>query len=423
MNRKTLKAIAKTRRTVNRFKYPMGASFGLIAVFFVFQNGTCQDTSSVRYSGTSSTGLSTSTSTSATLSLIASSSSVAVGGTITFTAYGGSAPYYFSKTSGSGDGTFADSNQGIFKATTAGSLIVGVRDFAGSVQYYPVTVTSSSSPLSVSPAALVVGVKGTVQMNASGGTTPYQYRMVSGTGSVNKDTGVYTASTNATTAVIAVTDAISNTAQTQISVTLKDPNVPSTQLAQPQFSVCLDHELVFTYQNDGTSNHPSFTFLGTGSDANGIGTNCSVATSIKKVTLTNLDLSANVQKSYRGRISVSGRGGDNKNKSTFNYCISPSDASIAYISKYSDRDVTFKTRSYSNGPIMFNGADAKIGDIVLDDQGDCTHHGGLFGWGGCDRHYGDGSGTYLVNMTGYYSSIYDDCSDFDQKNVVQVLPQ
>ncbi len=420
MNRKTLKAIAKTRRTVNRFKYPMGASFGLIAVFFIFQNGTCQDTSSVRYSGTSSTGLSTNTSTSTSLTLIASSSSVAVGGTITFTAYGGSAPYYFSKTSGSGDGTFANSNQGIFKATTAGSLIIGVRDFAGSVQYYPVTVTASANPISVSPAALVIGVKGTVQLNASGGTTPYQFRMVSGSGSVNKDSGVYTASTNATTAVIAVTDALSNTAQTQVSVTLKDPNVPTTQLNQPQFSLCLDNDLVFTYENDGASNHPSFTFLGTGSAAYGIGTNCSVVASVKKVTLTNLDLSANVQKSYRGRISVSGRGGDNKNKSTFNYCISPDDPSKAYISNYADRGVTFKTRSYSNSPIMFNGADAKLGDVEMDDPGDCTHRNI---WGTCKAHYGDGSGTYLVNMTGYYSSMYNDCSDFNQDNVVQVLPQ
>ncbi|KHD89441.1 MAG: hypothetical protein OM95_03500 [Bdellovibrio sp. ArHS] len=85
------------------------------------------------------------------------------------------------------------------------------------------SATCHSGPLKLSAVpgvnrGKVVNTSGQYSFKAAGGSPPYQYSLVSGGGSVNAGTGVYTASSSAGTATIQVTDSLGGVATQSISV-------------------------------------------------------------------------------------------------------------------------------------------------------------------------------------------------------------
>ena len=82
------------------------------------------------------------------------------------------------------------------------------------------TAATSSDELFLDDAT--VGLASKVTLAASGGTTPYQYRIVSGAGTLNLSSGVYTAGSVAASVTVKVTDADGTVATATITV---QPNI------------------------------------------------------------------------------------------------------------------------------------------------------------------------------------------------------
>ena len=87
--------------------------------------------------------------------------------------------------------------------------------------------------LSISPPATAVATSGTFAFTATGGVGPYTYTLLSGGGSVDPVTGLYTAPAAAGTAVIQVTDKTGTSVEAVITVDVPpdyavnlDPNIP-----------------------------------------------------------------------------------------------------------------------------------------------------------------------------------------------------
>ncbi len=153
------------------------------------------------------------------------SASVVVGGSVRFTASGGSAPYVWSVTDvaiGSIDAS------GTFTAFAAGVTQVHATD-ANGVQSPPALVTvNDTATLTITPNTASVGVGQSVTFAASGGSAPYSWRSNDpAIASINAITGVLTGLAPGTTTV-SVTDN-GNRTVTSGPVTVTDISVsPST---------------------------------------------------------------------------------------------------------------------------------------------------------------------------------------------------
>lgn len=138
-----------------------------------------------------------------------------------FNASGGQPPYSFSIVSGSSSGTI-DPSTGVFTALrVAGTVVVRVTD---SIASLPSEATVNVyAPLVISPKPASVEAGGTKTFTASGGVPGYSFAVVSaaGTGTIDADTGAYTAPPTPCSATIRVTDSIGNVDQT--AVTVVDP--------------------------------------------------------------------------------------------------------------------------------------------------------------------------------------------------------
>ncbi len=142
-----------------------------------------------------------------------SSYTLAVNNTYTFTASGGEAPYTFSIQSGSGS---VNSSTGLYTApATAGSVVVRVTDNNGQTADATVTVNPA---LAISPASVTIALNGTQAFSATGGVTPYSYSVVSGGGTIDPLSGMYTAPGTAGSVTVRVTDARSNTSDSTVTV-------------------------------------------------------------------------------------------------------------------------------------------------------------------------------------------------------------
>lgn len=75
------------------------------------------------------------------------------------------------------------------------------------------THDTTGGPLAVSPLTATVIVNGTCTFTASGGTPPYRFSIVSGSGTINAETGVYTAPAAPSSDPIQVGDAAGGTAE------------------------------------------------------------------------------------------------------------------------------------------------------------------------------------------------------------------
>jgi len=143
-------------------------------------------------------------------------------GTQTFTAVGGTEPYTYAVYAGVGT---INSSTGVYTAPgSTGNATISVTDANGSVSYASVQITST---LSLSPSSAIVAVSGTQSFSASDGVPPYTYS-VSGSGSINASTGLYTAPGSTGSATITVTDGASNTATASVTVVNSVSVSPST---------------------------------------------------------------------------------------------------------------------------------------------------------------------------------------------------
>lgn len=203
---------------LNKYKYPLTATLGLIAIFGIFQNGTCNNNGSYSAgqnngSGTGGGGGGVSTFTASPLT-----ATVAPGGTVRISGVGGTAPYAYVKSFGDGSISLVGVYTAPAFATTAG---ITVTDVNGNSAYVNITVeVAAQSALSLVAAASTVNTGGTVQLTASGGSNSYRFSKVSGGGQINTS-GLYTADNTAGTVILMVTD--NGTLLTaQVSITVQN---------------------------------------------------------------------------------------------------------------------------------------------------------------------------------------------------------
>jgi len=148
------------------------------------------------------------------LSISPTSTTLAVNNSTTFSAVGGTGPFTFSRLSGTGS---VNATTGVYTApASAGSAVVRVTDSLGATADANVTVNAA---LTISPTSQTMGINGTLNFSADGGVVPYSYSLVSGTGSINASTGLFTAPATPDTTIVRVTDSIGNTANSTVTIT------------------------------------------------------------------------------------------------------------------------------------------------------------------------------------------------------------
>ncbi len=160
----------------------------------------------------------------AALAITPAAQTMGINGTLNFSATGGVVPYSYSVFSGGGS---VNASTGVFTAPgTAGSTVVRVTDSNGNFVDSNVTVTAG---LSISPASTTLAVNNTVTFVAANGATPYTFSILSGTGTVNATTGLYTAPATAGSAVVRVTDNLGATANANVTVNAALAITPATK--------------------------------------------------------------------------------------------------------------------------------------------------------------------------------------------------
>jgi hypothetical protein len=143
---------------------------------------------------------------------------------ITLTASGGILPYTFSL---SGGGTLSGATSTTVTYTppsSSGSATVQVLDGVSSSASASITINPATAGLAISPASAQVTAGGTTAFSAAGGTPPYTYS-VSGSGTVDPTTGLYTAPASApASATVTVKDSATPTpAASSATVTVVPP--------------------------------------------------------------------------------------------------------------------------------------------------------------------------------------------------------
>lgn len=160
----------------------------------------------------------------AALQISPTSQLMLVGNTVTFSAIGGVSPLSFSIASGSGS---MNSSTGDYTAPISiGSAVVRVTDSYGNTSDANVTITQT---LSISPSAKTLAVNNQFTFSGSGGTPPLSYSMVSGGGSIDSVSGVYTAPASSGSAVVRVSDSLGATADANVTVNAALAISPSSQ--------------------------------------------------------------------------------------------------------------------------------------------------------------------------------------------------
>lgn len=146
--------------------------------------------------------------------------SLGLNATQTFSTTGGVGPITFSIFSGVGS---VNSTTGVYTAPgAAGSAVVRAKDSLGNISDASVSIFAS---LGISPTTPSISINGSISFSAAGGATPYVYSILSGGGSINSASGVYTAPAAAGSAVVRVTDSLSNTADANVTIVNLTPVV------------------------------------------------------------------------------------------------------------------------------------------------------------------------------------------------------
>lgn len=125
---------------------------------------------------------------------------------------GGLPPYTYAIQSGGG----TVGPTGIFTAPSAsGATVIKVTDSYGSEAFSTITINPA---LQIIPAATPVPSGGQVDFNATGGVGQYTFTLLSGTGNIHPDTGLYTAPNSAGLDVVQVQDEIGNISQANVTI-------------------------------------------------------------------------------------------------------------------------------------------------------------------------------------------------------------
>lgn len=169
------------------------------------------------------------------LSITPSNKFLFVGESVQLNASGGEEPYIFSLDSGSG----AITSAGLFTASSIqSSAVIKVTDKNLKEAFATISV---SVKISISPQSKILGTGDTVTFNAAGGLPPYKYRIVTGAGSVNENSGFFTASgSSAGSSVIEVKDSSQNTAYAAITIN------PAISLTPQNLSVGFSEQINFS---------------------------------------------------------------------------------------------------------------------------------------------------------------------------------
>lgn len=168
------------------------------------------------------------------LSLLPATATLAGSTQKSFSASGGVPPYTYSVQSGTGNITSA----GLYTAPSmGGSVTLLVTDSKGNTATAALTVEDS---LLIIPTAKTLSSAESFTFSASGGSTPYSYSLVSGSGSINSSSGLYTAPGSSGLATVRVTDASGNTKDAQISI------LSPLSISPPTISLIKNGSITFT---------------------------------------------------------------------------------------------------------------------------------------------------------------------------------
>jgi hypothetical protein len=170
----------------------------------------------------------------ATLNFKIDAADVTTGETIQLTATGGVGTLSYSVISGSGS---VDSN-GLYTApATPGIARIRVTDSAPTTPNTAEATLHILAPLNLSPATLSITSGATGNFGTTGGLPPYSYSLVSGgagTGTINSETGAFTAGTTPGNLQVQVTDARSTTDTSAVTVVAPLLFTPESQTVLPE---------------------------------------------------------------------------------------------------------------------------------------------------------------------------------------------
>ncbi|MGZ3774893.1 MAG: beta strand repeat-containing protein [Pseudobdellovibrionaceae bacterium] len=168
------------------------------------------------------------------LNLLPASSAVAVSAQKSFSASGGVPPYTYSVQSGGG----TVSTTGLYTApSSSGNAVLLVTDARGNTATATVTVQDA---LNISPLTKTLSSGEGFTFTASGGSTPYTFSLVSGAGSINSSSGLYTAPGSAGMATVRVEDALGN--RKDALITILNP----LYISPPAISLAKNSSITFT---------------------------------------------------------------------------------------------------------------------------------------------------------------------------------
>mgnify|MGYP000109025640 CR=1 FL=1 len=200
--------------------------------------------------------------------------SITPNSTTQLSAVGGNAPYVFSLDSGFGS---VDPTTGLYTASNSiGNNTVKVTDAGGNSAYAVIVVGTN---LQITPTTTTMGTSKNFTFTAIGGVAPYSYSLISGLGSVDANTGVYTSAATSGVAIVQVTDSDQQTSRSTITIvdalTITPTTLTIEDLATHNFSVA-----------GGAAPYSYSIYAGTGTiDANGLYTAPSTeGTTIVRVT-------------------------------------------------------------------------------------------------------------------------------------------
>ena len=144
------------------------------------------------------------------------------GGSQTFSASGGTAPYTFSIVTNNSGGTI-NASTGAYVAGSKGGIsdVVRVTDGSTNISSASVTVQAPVAALAISPASASVSTGGSQTFSANGGKVPYTFSIVTNNSgaTINSSTGAYVAgSKGSVTDTVRVADSSANTSSASVAV-------------------------------------------------------------------------------------------------------------------------------------------------------------------------------------------------------------
>jgi plastocyanin len=175
-------------------------------------------------------------------------------GSVTFTTSGGSGnPANYSYSMISGSGTLVGATYTPILGVGVGAVIRVTDMLTLQTKDSTITVTVPVG-LAISPRTVTIDAGGTVTFSEAGGTSPYNFIKLSGGGTFNGTTLIYTAPWSATTAQIQVTDGASNTDVATVTV-----NLPSL-LISPSTTTCNVGQSVAFTGSGGSGNPANYSY-------------------------------------------------------------------------------------------------------------------------------------------------------------------